>query len=93
MKKKDASDAHVFLVNTGWAGGAHGQGGQYFTIPTTRMIIRAIQEGALNDVETIHLPGLNIDIPVEVSGIDPSILQQRKTWDDSHAYDGLDTIT
>jgi len=87
MKRMDESDAHVFLVNTGWTGGAHGQGGQRFTIPTTRMIIRAIQEGALNDMETIHLPGLNIDIPVEVPGIDPSILQPRETWDDSHAYD------
>jgi len=27
------------------------------------------------------------------ASIDPSILQPRKTWDDSHAYDGLDTIT
>jgi len=87
MKRMDDSNAHVFLVNTGWTGGAHGQGGQRFTIPTTRMIIRAIQEGALNDVETIHLPGLNIDIPVEVPGIDPSILQPKETWDDSQAYD------
>ncbi|MCP4271718.1 MAG: phosphoenolpyruvate carboxykinase [Gammaproteobacteria bacterium] len=87
MKRMDESDAHVFLVNTGWTGGAHGQGGHRFSIPTTRMIIRAIQEGVLNDVETRHLPGLNLDIPVDVPGIDPFILQPRKTWSNSNAYD------
>ncbi|RLA04514.1 MAG: phosphoenolpyruvate carboxykinase (ATP) [Gammaproteobacteria bacterium] len=87
MKRMDESDAIVYLVNTGWTGGAHGRGGSRFSIPTTRMFIHAIQEGALRDVETVHLAGLNLTVPAELPGIDPTVLQPRKTWADGAAYD------
>ena len=87
MKRMDESDAQVYLLNTGWTGGAHGRGGRRFSIPTTRMFIHAIQSGALRDVETVHLEGLNLSVPVAVPGIEPSILQPKKTWADSDAYD------
>ena len=87
MKRMDESGTQVYLLNTGWTGGAHGRGGKRFNIPTTRMFIRAVQEGALRNSETIHLKGLNVDVPVDVPGIDPNILQPRKTWADAEAYD------
>ena len=87
MKRMDESDATVYLVNTGWTGGAHGRGGKRFNIPTTRMFINAIQTGALKDVDTVKLEGLNLSVPVFVPGIDPAILQPRKTWSDTKAYD------
>jgi len=87
MKRMDESDAQVYLLNTGWTGGAHGRGGKRFSIPTTRMFIRAVQEDALRNIEKVHLEGLNLDVPVSVPGIDPLILQPRKTWSDTQAYD------
>ena len=87
MKRMDESNTQVYLLNTGWTGGAHGRGGKRFNIPTTRMFIRAVQEGALQNTETVHLEGLNVDVPVNVPGIDPNILQPRKTWEDAEAYD------
>ncbi|MFT5453196.1 MAG: phosphoenolpyruvate carboxykinase (ATP), partial [Enterobacterales bacterium] len=48
---------------------------------------QAIQSGVLRDVETVHLEGLNLSVPVAIPGIEPSILQPKKTWADSDAYD------
>lgn len=87
MKRMEESDATVYLVNTGWTGGAHGRGGKRFSIPTTRRFIQAIQNGEIANVDTVHLEGLNLSVPVEVPGIDSDILQPRKTWADADAYD------
>src|SRR5262249_34969681 len=57
MKRLHQFDAQVYLVNTGWTGGAHGEGGQRFSIPTTRAVVRAIVNGHLRNAEYETLPG------------------------------------
>jgi len=87
MKRLDNSHAQVYLVNTGWTGGAHGEGGQRFSIPATRTIVRAIVNGDLRNATYEKLPGFNIDIPTALPGVESRLLNPRQTWQDQKAHD------
>ena len=60
--------------------------GSRFKIPTTRRIVNAIQDGELNNIDTQKISGLNLDIPVEVDGVDTKLLNPINTWDDKEKY-------
>ena len=85
MKRVEEFDSKVFLVNTGWTGGPYGVGSR-FDIPITRRIVTAIQDGELNNVETLKIPGLNLSIPKSVNGVDSKLLNPIENWDDKDKY-------
>lgn len=86
VEKLEQSNANVYLVNTGWTGGAYPQGNR-FSIPTTRAVIDAILNGELASANTQHLETLNLTIPTSVTGVAPELLNPKLSWDDTEAYD------
>ncbi|MCH9644410.1 MAG: phosphoenolpyruvate carboxykinase [Gammaproteobacteria bacterium] len=87
MKRIEAAGCQVFLINTGWTGGACGEGGTRFDIPVTRAVVNAAISGAF-DVNTVDvLPGFNLKIPRSLEGVDVELLDPRKSWVNQAAYD------
>ena len=75
VKRMQAAGAQAYLVNTGWNGT-----GKRISIKDTRAIIDAILDGSLDDTETFTLPIFGLAVPTALAGVDPQILDPRKTY-------------
>jgi phosphoenolpyruvate carboxykinase (ATP) len=78
--------AQCWLVNTGWTGGAFGQGSR-MPIKATRALLTAALTGALNAGSFKKDPNFGFEVPQAVLGIDAGLLDPRSTWADPNAYD------
>ncbi|MEZ5330589.1 MAG: phosphoenolpyruvate carboxykinase (ATP) [Thermoanaerobaculia bacterium] len=78
--------ARAWLVNTGWTGGAYGEG-ERMRLAHTRRMVSAILGGELDEVETKVDPVFGLAVPVAVEGVPAAVLQPRGTWKDAAAYD------
>jgi phosphoenolpyruvate carboxykinase (ATP) len=76
----------VWLVNTGWTGGPFGEG-ERMPIKATRILLKAALSGELDGVEYRMDELFGLEVPVEVPGVDSSLLDPRSTWADTDAYD------
>ena len=81
VKRMDASGAKAYLVNTGWNGS-----GKRISIKDTRGIIDAILDGAILKAPTKKLPIFDFEIPTELPGVDPKILDPRDTYTDPEQW-------
>ncbi len=81
VKRMDASGAKAYLVNTGWNGS-----GKRISIKDTRGIIDAILDGAILKAPTKKLPIFDFEIPAELPGVDPKILDPRDTYTDPEQW-------
>ena len=75
-----------WLVNTGWSGGAYGEG-ERISIAHTRAIVSAILDGKLENVASEPDPVFGIAVPRECPQVPADILQPRATWKNPQAYD------
>jgi len=82
----DRHGARVWLVNTGWSGGAYGTGSR-MKLSLTRAMVRAALDGRLDGVETATHPVFGLHMPTAVPDVPSEVLDPRRTWQDGAAYD------
>ena len=76
----------VFLVNTGWTGGPYGVGHR-ISLKYTRMMVRAAQDGSINNAGYRHDDIFDVDVPLAIEGVPTELLDPRSTWADGDEYD------
>jgi phosphoenolpyruvate carboxykinase (ATP) len=79
-------DTEVYLVNTGWCGGAYGVGHR-ISIKHTRAMVSAALNGALSNANYTPHPIFRILMPDEVPGVPSEILNPRNAWQNPRDYD------
>jgi phosphoenolpyruvate carboxykinase (ATP) len=84
--KIDIHNSNVYLVNTGWTGGAYGVGHR-MSIQDTRGCINAILDDSITKSEFVKTPIFNFEIPTTLEGVHDEVLNPRDTWSDKDAYD------
>lgn len=66
--------AKAYLVNTGWNGT-----GKRISLKDTRAIIDSIIDGSIDEVDTIHIPIMNLNVPKALKNVSEGILDPRNT--------------
>lgn len=78
--------SQVWLINTGWTGGAYGIG-ERIKLRYTRAMIGAAMQGQLDAVTYATDPFFGLAYPQAVPGVPAEVLNPRQTWADGAAYD------
>ncbi|KGO79912.1 phosphoenolpyruvate carboxykinase (ATP) [Flavobacterium beibuense] len=84
-KMKEAG-VNVWLINTGWTGGAYGTG-QRMKLKYTRAMITAALNGELDNVDYKTHKVFGLAIPQTCPNVPDEVLNPRTTWEDKDAYD------
>ena len=78
--------SRVWLVNTGWTGGAFGVGSR-MKLRYTRAMLQAAFAGVLDTVEHEVDPVFGLNVPVSCPDVPSDLLTPRDPWADPSAYD------
>ncbi len=81
VKRMEQSGAKAYLVNTGWNGS-----GKRISIKDTRGIIDSILNGDVLKAPTKKIPFFDFEVPTELPGVNPAILDPRDTYADSEEW-------
>lgn len=83
MKKYNVN---VWLVNTGWTGGAYGVGSR-MKLSYTRTMINEALKGNLEKAKYETHPVFGLSFPLAIPNVPDEVLNPRNTWADKNAYD------
>ncbi|RPE09832.1 phosphoenolpyruvate carboxykinase (ATP) [Chitinophaga lutea] len=81
-----AHQVNIWLINTGWTGGAYGTGHR-IKLSYTRAMISAALKGELDKVAYKNHEVFGVAIPESCPGVPDELLDPRNTWADAAAYD------
>ncbi|HEY5826511.1 MAG TPA: phosphoenolpyruvate carboxykinase (ATP), partial [Cyclobacteriaceae bacterium] len=84
--KMREAKVNVWMVNTGWSGGAYGTG-KRMSLKYTRALITAALNGELNKVIFDTHETFGIEFPTHCPEVPAEILNPKNTWSDKDAYD------
>ncbi len=85
-RKIEANGTRCYLLNTGWTGGAYGEG-KRMKLADTRAMLKAILNGEIEKSELRKDENFGFAVPVELSGVRSEVLDPRKSWKNVAAYD------
>ncbi len=85
-EKMEKYGTKVYLINTGWSGGAYGVG-KRIDIPLTRAMVNAALSGDLENVEFYEDEMFHVSVPKTCTGVPDQMLTPKNTWDDKNAYE------
>ncbi|ETV84083.1 phosphoenolpyruvate carboxykinase (ATP) [Aphanomyces astaci] len=83
--KIEAHDTNVYLVNTGWTGGAYGVG-KRMSLKYTRKCIDAILDGSIEEAVFVEDPIFHVNVPTTVTDVPSDLLKPELAWADKKAY-------
>jgi len=84
-EKIEKHDVNIWLVNTGWVGGAYGIGNR-ISLKYTRRLITAALNGELEDVSFTNFSVFDFKIPSFCPDVPGDILHPRNSWADKEEY-------
>jgi len=85
-KLVDEHGSDVWLVNTGWTGGAYGVG-KRMKLNHTRAMVSSLLRGDLAKVKMVVDPNFGLSVPTQIADVPADVLNPRNTWSDKSAYD------
>lgn len=85
-KLDENPEVNVWLINTGWSGGAYGSGTR-INLQYTRAMVNAALNDELKDVPFEKHQVFGVLKPQRCPGVPDAILNPRQAWLDQNAYD------
>jgi phosphoenolpyruvate carboxykinase (ATP) len=82
----DEHESDVWLVNTGWTGGAFGVG-KRMKLSHTRAMVHSLLKGDLHSAPLDTDPVFGLQVPKHIANVPDDVLNPRNTWSDKSAYD------
>jgi phosphoenolpyruvate carboxykinase (ATP) len=75
----------VYLVNTGWSGGAYGTG-KRMSIRSTRACINSVLDGSIAAAPTRVDRRFGFEVPIALPGVPSDVLNPEEVWADKLAF-------